>query len=110
LAIADGTLARYTVKVDERQVATVVLVSGGYPGPYEKGKNITGIEQITNSLVMHAGTRRDENGVLLTNGGRVLAITSFGETFQEALNISNANAAKIQFEGVNYRKDIGFDL
>ncbi|MEL6357443.1 MAG: phosphoribosylamine--glycine ligase [Bacteroidota bacterium] len=110
LAIADGSVKKTSLEIDERQVATVVLVSGGYPGAYEKGKEIVGIEQITDSLVMHAGTKRNESGQLLTNGGRVLAVTSYGKTFQEALTISNMNAAKIQFEGANYRQDIGFDL
>lgn len=108
--IADGKLAETQIKIDERQVATVVLVSGGYPGSYEKGKVITGIEDVADSLVFHAGTTYNDAGELVTNGGRVLAVTSYGATFEEALAKSNENAAKIKFAGVNYRRDIGFDL
>ena len=107
--IAKGGLGELQLQEDPRQVATVVLVSGGYPGSYEKGKVISGLDQINGSLVFHAGVK-EEDGQLLTNGGRVLAVTSYGDTFEAALATSNANAAKIQFEGVNYRKDIGFDL
>ncbi|MEM9835800.1 MAG: phosphoribosylamine--glycine ligase [Bacteroidota bacterium] len=110
LNIADGKLSETEINIDDRQVATVVLVSGGYPGAYEKGKVITGLEKVQGSLVFHAGTTRNEAGALVTNGGRVLAVTSYGATFYEALEKSNENAAKIQFEGVNYRRDIGFDL
>lgn len=108
--IAAGKLAETEVEIDERQVATVVLVSGGYPGSYEKGKVITGLEDISGSLVFHAGTTYNAAGELVTNGGRVIAVTSYGTTFEEALAKSNENAAKIKFAGVNYRRDIGFDL
>jgi phosphoribosylamine--glycine ligase len=108
-ATAAGELANVEIEVDERAVASVILVSGGYPGSYEKGKVITGLDAVEGSLVFHAGVR-EEQGQLLTNGGRVLAVTSYGDTFQDALNTSLANAAKIQFDGVYYRKDIGFDL
>lgn len=110
LHTADSEVDTAVVDIDERQVATVVLVSGGYPGPYEKGKLISGLELVEGSMVFHAGTRMNEKGQVLTNGGRVLAITSYGETFEEALALSYENAKKISFEGVNYRGDIGFDL
>ena len=108
--IADGKLSETKIEIDNRQVATVVLVSGGYPGSYEKGKVITGLDDVDGSLVFHAGTKMNDAGELVTNGGRVLAVTSYGATFEEALAKSNENAAKIKFEGVNYRRDIGFDL
>lgn len=110
LETADGELAGAMVEIDERQAATVVLVSGGYPEAYEKGKLILGLDDVEGSLVFHAGTKLNDAGEVVTNGGRVLAVTSYGETFQEALKQSYANAKKIHFAGVNYRGDIGFDL
>ncbi|MEO0734490.1 MAG: phosphoribosylamine--glycine ligase [Bacteroidota bacterium] len=110
LETADGELGRATVDMDPRQAATVVLVSGGYPGTYEKGKIILGLEEVEDSMVFHAGTTTNAEGDVITNGGRVLAVTSYGETFQEALKTSYDNAKKIHFAGVNYRGDIGFDL
>ena len=110
LQATDGELAMAVVDMDERQAATVVLVSGGYPGAYEKGKVITGLDKVEGSLVFHAGTKLDEAGRTVTNGGRVLAVTSYGATFQDALRLSYENARRIDFEGVNYRGDIGFDL
>ncbi len=110
LETADGELSRAVVEIEERQAATVVLVSGGYPGPYEKGKIILGTEAVEGSMVFHAGTKRNEAGDLVTNGGRVLAVTSYGETFEDALAQSYENAKKIKFAGSNYRGDIGFDL
>ena len=110
LETTDGELGRATVDIDERQAATVVLVSGGYPGAYEKGKIILGLDEVEGSMVFHAGTKRNDNGDVVTNGGRVLAVTSYGNTFREALAKSYENAKKITFAGVNYRADIGFDL
>jgi phosphoribosylamine--glycine ligase len=86
-----------------------MLVSGGYPGAYEKGKVITGVDGVRNSIVFHAGTKTND-GALVTNGGRVIAVTSFGEDFKSALALSQDAAGKIDFEGKYYRKDIGFDL
>ena len=86
-----------------------MLVSGGYPESYEKGKEISGFENIENSIVFHAGTKPD-NGSVVTSGGRVMAITSFGDSIEEALSKSYRNIEKIHFEKMNYRKDIGFDL
>jgi phosphoribosylamine--glycine ligase len=86
-----------------------MLVSGGYPEAYEKGKTIEGFEAIEDSLVFHAGTKHLD-GKTVTNGGRVMAITSYGENFNDALRTSYKNIQKINFEGMGYRKDIGFDL
>jgi phosphoribosylamine--glycine ligase len=96
--------------MDDRAAATVVMVSEGYPGPYQKGKVITGIEEVTSSMVFQAGTRRNEKGELVTSGGRVLSVTSYGNTIQEALDLSYENARRIQFDGAHLRSDIGFDL
>ena len=108
-AVADQKLADIEVQLDERTATTVMTVSGGYPGSYEKGKEISGIESIEDSLVFHAGTTLKE-GKVVTNGGRVMAITSFGSDFKTALSKSYDNVAKLSFEGMNYRKDLGFDL
>jgi phosphoribosylamine--glycine ligase len=108
-AVAKGTLDTIDLELDERTTTTVMTVSGGYPGAYENGKEISGLETITDSLVFHAGTTL-KGGKTLTNGGRVLAITSFGEDFKSALQLSYKNVEKLSFQGMNYRKDIGFDL
>jgi len=107
--VAKGNLNEKTIEIDDRTAVTVMLVSGGYPEEYVKGKEITGIENMGESIVFHAGTAY-ENGKLLTNGGRVLAVSSYGSTKAEALALSFANAQKIQFEGKYFRSDIGFDL
>lgn len=109
LSIRDGKLAEQEIKEEERAATTIFLVSGGYPEAYEKGKEMTGFDTVSDSILFHAGTQEVE-GKVLTNGGRVLAVTSYGKTFQDALAISNKNAAKVKFEGSNYRTDIGFDL
>ncbi|MGB3801156.1 MAG: phosphoribosylamine--glycine ligase [Lewinella sp.] len=110
LETAEGELGAAVVKIDDRQAATVVLVSGGYPGNYEKGKVITGLDQVRGSQVFHGGTLVADDGGIVTNGGRVLSITSYGETYEEALKTSYENAKVIAFDGMNYRSDIGFDL
>tara|TARA_Y100000766_G_scaffold285531_1_gene309841 strand:- start:4829 stop:6115 length:1287 start_codon:yes stop_codon:yes gene_type:complete len=107
--ISNGTFGEQDFYVDENVATTVMLVSGGYPNSYEKGKCINGIEEVENSILFHAGTRKEEDK-LITNGGRVMAITSFGRTIEEALRKSFDNAEKVKFEGKYYRKDIGFDL
>lgn len=107
--ISNGTFGEQDFYVDEDVATTVMLVSGGYPKSYEKGKGISGLEEVENSIVFHAGTRKEEDKVL-TNGGRVMAITSFGRTIEEALSKSFDNAEKVKFDGKYYRKDIGFDL
>ena len=108
-AVANGTLNDIDLEIDERTAATVMLVSGGYPEAYEKGKAVSGIDTIKDSIVFHAGTKEDGEAVV-TNGGRVMALTSFGKDFKSALATSYENIEKIEFEGMNYRKDIGFDL
>ncbi|MGF1558601.1 MAG: phosphoribosylamine--glycine ligase [Flavobacteriaceae bacterium] len=108
-AVANQTLDDITLDLDERTATTVMLVSGGYPEAYDKGKEMSGFDSIEESLVFHAGTQLNE-GKVVTNGGRVMAITSFGVDFKEALKTSYQSIAKISFEGMNYRKDIGFDL
>ena len=107
--IADGTLSESDLVIDERFAVTVMMVAGGYPGDYEKGKLIEGLEEIPGSVAFHAGTVEDGEGVK-TNGGRILALTSFGATMEQALGRSYENAEKICFDGMYYRKDIGFDL
>ena len=107
--ISNGTFGEQDFYVDEDVATTVMLVSGGYPESYEKGKGISGLEEVENSIVFHAGTRKEEDKIL-TNGGRVMAITSFGRTIEEALSKSFDNAEKVKFDGKYYRKDIGFDL
>ncbi|MBW6535849.1 MAG: phosphoribosylamine--glycine ligase [Mariniphaga sp.] len=106
---ADGTLAEKEIIFDDRTAATVMLVAGGYPESYEKGKVINGLDRVANSTVFHAGTKMQENNVV-TNGGRVLAVSSLGENMTEALASSYRNAELIQFEKKYYRKDLGFDL
>ena len=109
LAVANEKLDEFELKIDPRSATTVMLVSGGYPEDFEKGKVISGLEKVENSIVFHAGTKLD-NGNVVTNGGRVMAITSYGNSFQEALAQSYQNVEKISFEKINFRKDIGFDL
>ena len=109
LAVANEKLDEFNLEVDERSATTVMIVSGGYPEDFEKGKVITGLEKVTDSIVFHAGTKLD-NGNVVSNGGRVMAITSYGDNFQEALNKSYKNVDQIHFDKMNFRKDIGFDL
>lgn len=109
MAVADGRLSDKRIQIDPRHAATVMLVSGGYPGDYEKGKEITGLENIHNSHVFHAGTSM-KDGKVVTSGGRVIAVTSLDASKEEALNRSNIYAEQIQYEGKYYRRDIGKDL
>ena len=108
-AVADGKLNEVSLEIDERSATTVMIVSGGYPEEYEKGKEILGLDKVEGSLVFHAGTKL-ENGKVVTNGGRVLAVTSFGNDFQEAIKKSYQNIDKLHFDKMYFRKDIGFDL
>ncbi|GHU67165.1 phosphoribosylamine--glycine ligase [Bacteroidia bacterium] len=107
--VAHQTLADKELCVDERAAVTVMLVSGGYPGDYEKGKKIRGLNDTKDSIVFHAGTKTIDNQIV-TNGGRVIAVSSYGKAKEDALKQSFANAEIIDFEGKYYRKDIGFDL
>jgi len=102
-------LVNQSVELDERSATTVMLVSGGYPEAYEKGKVMTGLDNADSSVLFHAGTTA-KDGNVVTNGGRVLAVTSYGKDFKEALKVSYQNVDKINFEGMNYRTDLGFDL
>lgn len=103
------TLDSKSLEVDPRTCSTVVMVSGGYPGNYQKNKVIHGIDSVKGSIVFHAGTRREDNR-LLTSGGRVCCVTSFGNNLDEALQKSYQNIQYIHFDGAYYRRDIGFDL
>jgi phosphoribosylamine--glycine ligase len=106
---ATGTLENKSVEIDERSAAAVMLVSGGYPGSYENGKVITGFENVKNSIVFHAGTKTENNNIV-TAGGRVIAVSSYGTDMKNALETSYANAKIILFDKKYYRKDLGFDL
>ena len=108
-AMAKQELDKIELEIDERSATTIMVVSGGYPEDYEKGKEISGLDTVEDSLVFHAGTKL-ENGKVLSNGGRVLAITSYGNSFEEAIKKSYQNINKLHFDKMNYRKDIGFDL
>jgi phosphoribosylamine--glycine ligase len=108
-AVATEKLARITLEIDERTSSTIVLVSGGYPGAYEKNNVVTGLEKTNNCMVFHAGTKNENNSVL-TNGGRVFAITSMGHSIEEAVAGSLQNADIVQYNKKYFRRDIGQDL
>lgn len=108
-AIANQTLDKIDIKIDERAATTIMLVSGGYPEAYEKGNEIVGVDSITDSIAFHAGAKID-NGKIVTSGGRVMAITSYGNSYQEAIKKSYQSIEKLYFDKMYYRKDIGFDL
>lgn len=108
-ATAQQKLDTVSLEVDEMAAATVMVVSGGYPEAYDKEKEITGIERIGNSIVFHAGTKIKE-GVVVTNGGRVIAVTSLDTNFRSALEKTYQNIEELHFDKMYYRKDIGFDL
>lgn len=106
----NGSLDKATLSVNPQTAACVMMVAGGYPEKYEKGKIIHGLEKIKGSLVFHAGTKKDAQGNVLTNGGRVLCLTSFADNLEEALQKSYTSAAEIGWDGCYYRRDIGKDL
>jgi phosphoribosylamine--glycine ligase len=108
-AVANEKLDEVTLEIDPRSATTIMVVSGGYPEEYEKEKTITGIDTVTESIVFHAGTKI-KDGAIVSNGGRVLAVTSFGLDFQEAIKKSYQNIDKLHFDKMYFRKDIGFDL
>jgi phosphoribosylamine--glycine ligase len=108
-AVGNQTLDEVSLEIDERSATTIMLVSGGYPENYDKGFEISGLENIEDSIIFHAGTKL-ENEKVVTNGGRVIAVTSFGDSFQEAIKKSYQNIEKLHFDKMYFRKDIGFDL
>jgi phosphoribosylamine--glycine ligase len=110
LACGKGELTKVDLVIAEQYATTVMLVSGGYPNDYQKGKLMTGMEDVKDSILFHAGTSINTHGEVVTNGGRVMAITSFGDSLNEALGKSLTNATRINFEGKYYRKDIGFEF
>ncbi|MBU0695233.1 MAG: phosphoribosylamine--glycine ligase, partial [Bacteroidetes bacterium] len=108
-AVADEKLKDHTLKISSKVAATVMLVSAGYPGNYIKGKGVSGLENVKESLVFHAGTDL-ENGMIKTNGGRVLAVTTLQDDLFSALQQATADAGRVYYDGATFRKDIGFDL
>lgn len=107
--MSEEDLDEVTIEHDKRAACTVMLVSEGYPGNYAKGKSARGFDKVSDSMVFHAGTIY-KDGAVLTNGGRVVAITSYGDTIKDALATSYANAEDIQYEGKSFRKDIGYEF
>jgi phosphoribosylamine--glycine ligase len=107
--VAEGNLNEKELIISDKIAATVMMVAGGYPGEYLKHKTITGIENVRDSTVFHAGTYRDEQDIK-TSGGRVLAVTSLQDNLFDALQQATADAARIYYDGMYFRKDIGFDL
>jgi len=108
-ATAAKNLDNFKLDIDPRSATTVMMVSGGYPEAYGKGMEITGLEKVEDSIVFHAGTKLSDNKII-TSGGRVLAVTSYGEDFKRALEQSYKNIGQIHFDKMNFRTDIGFDL
>lgn len=109
-AAADKRLHTVTIHISDQVATTVVLVSGGYPGTYTKGHKIAGIESVTNATLFHAGTKPGNDNDVLSNGGRVIAITGMGLSIEETLNKTYAEVAKISWDAMNFRKDIGQDI
>lgn len=108
-AVANQKLDEAVLEIDERSAATIMVVSGGYPEDYEKGKVITGFDKVEGSIAFHAGTK-EADGTVVTNGGRVIAVTSYGDNWDEAIKKSYQNIGELHFDKMYYRKDIGFDL
>ena len=106
----NGNLDKVEMSFDERTAASVMLVAGGYPENYSKGNKIFNLDKISNTIAFHAGTINDDNGNVLTNGGRVIALTSFGKTIGDALDLSYKAANIISYDKMYYRKDLGKDL
>ncbi len=109
-AAAEGNLGDTELKEDPRTAVTVMMVSGGYPGSYEKGKKISGLEKVTESILFHAGTAANADGDIVTSGGRVISVSSYGKDIADALAHSYASIALVDFDGKYFRRDIGKDL
>lgn len=109
IKVSQQKLNKATLEIDDQSAVTVMLTSGGYPEDYEKGKEITGIDAVDGSIIFHAGTA-EKDGKIITNGGRVIAVTSMGKDYKEALKKSYQNIEKLHFDKMYYRKDLGFDL
>jgi phosphoribosylamine--glycine ligase len=109
IAVAEKKLSQFNFELDSRTATTVMMVAGGYPGDYEKGKLISGLENVKDAIAFHAGTK-NENGNVVTNGGRIIAFTALGDSISEAIKKSYAAASEVKFEGCYFRKDIGQDL
>jgi phosphoribosylamine--glycine ligase len=105
-----GKLHEVRIEISEKYAVTVILASGGYPGDYEKGFEINGLDKAKEALIFHAGTKKSDTGSILTNGGRVMAVTALGETLELCREYVYNEIEKIHFQGVYYRKDIGKDL
>jgi phosphoribosylamine--glycine ligase len=110
VAAAAGELGALPLDTDDRTAVTVMLVSGGYPGPYTSGKIISGLEDVSGSLIFHAGPGMDKDGQVVSQGGRVLAVTSLGNTLSDCMQQVYHDILQVSFEGMGYRKDIGQDL
>ena len=110
IALKEERISDFEIEISKNVATTVILASGGYPENYQSGETIKGLDACVGSTVYHAGTRISETGEILTNGGRVLAVTSIATTYQESIATSNLNASKISWNGMNYRRDIGKDL
>lgn len=108
--VAEGNLEMRPMTIDSRAVASVVLVAEGYPGSYEKGKRISGLDEVAPALVFHAGTKRAAEGDVVSSGGRVLAVTAYGDDIASAVENAREAAGKVKFDGCYYRRDIGKDL
>ncbi len=109
IAVGEKKLKDFQFELDPRTATTVMMVAGGYPGDYEKGKEISGLENVKDAVAFHAGTK-NVDGKIVTNGGRILAFTAFGNSIEEAIARSYAAANAVKFEGCYFRKDIGQDL
>jgi phosphoribosylamine--glycine ligase len=109
-AAAEGNLGDMELRHDPRTAVTVMMVSGGYPGSYGKGYEISGLANVTDSILFHAGTKLADDGQVLTSGGRVISVSSYGTSIADALARSYASIDKISFEKANFRRDIGRDL
>ena len=109
IAVGNQTLGTMTVEFNPETAATIIMVAGGYPEAYEKGHEITGLDKTSGSIVFHAGTKLDGSKVV-TNGGRVMAVTSMGKNFNEALKLSYENTDVLNYKDKNFRTDLGFDL